>query len=104
MMMVVVVVLKMVMAISLTTLTVLPSNAAARPRTVTAICSIERDSKALYMLPAFELKTSFKGNDALLPAEWSGVIQGLQQASYPPPPPHTHTLTRAAGAVAADIE
>ncbi len=46
--------------------------------------SIERDTKSVYMVPAFELKSGSNGNDALLPSEWRGVMRGLQQVLYPP--------------------
>jgi hypothetical protein len=53
------------------------SSTAPSPNLVPS--SIERDSKGVYTIPAFELKSGSKGNDALLPTEWRGVMQGLQQ-------------------------
>jgi hypothetical protein len=66
--------------------------------------SIERDTKGVYMVPAFELKSGSKGNDALLPSDWSGVMQGLQQVHCNPSFYNRISLTSSAGAASADIE
>ncbi len=41
--------------------------------------SIERDSKGVYTVPAFELKSGSKSNETLLPTDWKGIMRGLQQ-------------------------
>jgi hypothetical protein len=67
-------------------------------------CSIERDTKGIFMVPAFELKSGSKGNDALLPSDWRGVMRGLQQVHCNLSYSNRISLTSFAGAAAADIE